>query len=579
MIDREEQKRIHDIVEAYYEISSEENKGESIAFRTPSFHLEPENNFNRLSRELDKEEYLSFTSTGDVDEIIVMAKPHPQNKRDNRIKIILMAVTLLSLVYFGYTYQSSYNGNHDPLQNFLSSLLFYLMPLSVILAGREAGKYVAMKKNGMQYDLPIFVPSPIIGIGSMGTINTPNKPYVSRRAMIEAGSFSIIAGFMISTVFLIIGSLTTYNFPPSTPIVNTTVQTVGSPLIMQVIVNRLIPSNGILDPLALAGWSGIVITAFNALPLGFLDGGLISSALFGRNATYLSYFSVLVIIGLGKIYPPWIILAVFALLVGLRGPQPLNNLSKVKFNTKVIAAVSFAIVVVGVAPFPFHAGINTFTATTSQSYFVIHDNQQLVDFNVTVNNTGMSTIVPAFEVTPTVELQWSGLSRSIAPGSQYEYSLQFTLPNTTKLGFHDYEVTVNSGSYFRNFHISVLKVNTTTALLFNNQIPYIMKPDLNGTVQLNLTSAVSDSLYIVSIGGPNITFSYFPQNNFSKVTYTQNMAYILASPSQTQTSNLTIDRGIPFQLTFRLVSHPSYWYIVAYDSNFNAAIAEYRAQS
>ena len=576
MVNREEQGKLHDIVKEYYEISSEENKGESIAFRVPSFHLESEQNFNRLSRELDKLGFLTFTSTGEVDEIIVMAKPQPHSKRDNRIKLILLVVTILSLMYFGYTYQVSYEGQNGIIQNFLTSLVFYLLPLSVILAGREASKYAAMKRNGMQYDLPIFVPSPI-GIGTMGTINTPNKPYVSKRAMIEAGSFSIISGFLISTVFLIIGSLTTYNFPPSAPIVNSPAQTIGSPLIMQVIVNRIIPSNGILDPLAFAGWSGIVITAFNALPLGFLDGGLISSALFGRNATYLSYFSVLVIVGLGIIYPPWIILAVFALLVGLRGPQPLNNLTKVRFNTKVIAAVSFAIVVVGIAPFPFHSGINSFTATSSQSYFVIHDNQQLIDFNVTVNNTGMSTIVPAFEVTPTVELQWSGLSRSISPGSQFNYSLQFNLPNTTKLGFHSYDVTVNSGSYYRTLQISVLKINTTTALLFNNQIPYIMSPDPNGTVHLNLTSAVSDNLYIVSIGGPNITFSYFPQNNFSKVTYTQNMAYILASPSETQTSNLTIDRGIPFQLTFRLVSHPSYWYIVAYDSSFNAAIAEYRA--
>ncbi len=578
MVNREEQVRLHDIVKEYYEISSEENRGESIAFRVPSFHLESEQNFNRLSRELDKLGFLTFTSTGEVDEIIIMPKPQPHRKRDNRIKLILLVATILSLMYFGYIYQVSYQGQNGVIQNFLTSLVFYLLPLSVILAGREASKYVAMKRNGMQYDLPIFVPSPI-GIGSMGTINTPNKPYVSKRAMIEAGSFSIISGFLISTVFLIIGSLTTYNFPPSAPIVNSPAQTIGSPLIMQVIVNRIIPSNGILDPLAFAGWSGIVITAFNALPLGFLDGGLISSALFGRNATYLSYFSVLVIVGLGIIYPPWIILAVFALLVGLRGPQPLNNLTRVRFNTKVIAAVSFAIVVVGIAPFPFHAGINSFTATTSQSYFVIHDNQQLIDFNVTVNNTGMSTIVPAFEVTPTVELEWSGLSRSITPGAQFNYSLQFNLPNTTKLGFHTYDLTVNSGSYYRTLQISVLKVNTTTALLFNNQIPYIMTPDQNGTVHLNLTSAVSDNLYIVSIGGPNITFSYFPQNNFSKVTYTQNMAYILAAPSQTQTSNLTIDRGIPFELTFRLVSHPSYWYIVAYDSSYNAAIAEYEAPS
>lgn len=576
MLENGEQKKLHDVVKNYYEISSEEHKGESIVFRVPTFHLEPEQNFNRLSRELEALGYLTFTSTGEVDEIIVMSKPDTKSNRDTKIKLLLFIGTLLSVLYFGYTYQVSYQGLNNPLQNLATSLLFYLLPLSVIIAGREVSKYAALKSNGMQYDFPLFIPNPI-GIGSMGTINTPNKPYVSKRAMIEAGSFSIIAGFLISSVFLLIGSLTTYNFPPSAPIVNSPVQTIGSPLIMQVIVNRIIPSNGILDPLALAGWSGIVITAFNALPLGFLDGGLIASALFGRNSTYLSYFSIVVIVGLGLIYPPWIILAVFALLVGLRGPQPLNNLTKIKFNTKVIAAVSFAIVLVGVAPFPFHAGINTFTASTSQSYFVIYDNQQTIDLNVTVNNTGMSTIVPAFEVAPAVEFQLSGQSRSIAPGNQFNYSLDFTLQNNTKLGFHNYQLTVYSGSYFKTLQITVLKVNTTTALLFNNRIPYVMNPSIAGVVQLNLTSAVSESLYIVSIGGPNISFSYFPFNNYSKVTFTQNIAYVLPSSPQGQDTNFTIDRGAPFSLTFQLNSHPTYWYIVAYNSQYSAAIAMYRA--
>ncbi len=574
MLDKADQERLHEVVKKYYTISSEEHKGETIVFRTPTFHDEPEQNFIKLTKELDKLGYLTFTSSGEVDEIIVMDKPGSKNNLVNRIKIVLFIATLISLLYFGYVYQSSYQDIKNPLQNFLTSLLFYMLPISVILAGREAGKYAAMKRNGMQYDFPIFIPNPIV-FGSMGTLNTPNKPYLSKRVMIEAGSFSIIGGFVISTVFLIIGSLTTYNFPPSAPIVNSTVQTIGSPLIMQVIVNRIIPSNGILDPLALAGWSGIVITALNALPLGFLDGGLISSALFGKNATYLSYFSIMVIVALGLLYPPWFILAVFALLVGLRGPQPLNNLSKLKVNTKAIAAVSFAIVVVGIAPFPFHAGINTFTANASQSYFVVYDNQGAINLNLTVNNTGMSTIVPAFEVSPSVEFQLTGQSRSIAPGSHFQYEMQFFLTNKTALGFHSYQVTVFSGNYFRTLQLTVLKVNTTTALLFNNQIPYMMRPNINGTVHLNLTTAIPESLYLLSIGGPNITFSYFPQNNFSKVTYSQNMAYILSSPSEAQSSNLTITRGAPLSLTFQLNSYPAYWYIIAYDSHFTAAIAEY----
>ena len=574
MIEKEEQKELEDIVKKYYEFTSLEKSGDSVTFRVPTFHLQPEQNFSLLSRDLDKKGYLTFTSTGDVDEIIVMPKPPDREKNDGRIKLALFVATLLSILYFGYTYQVSYEGSSDPIGSFLNSLIFFLLPISVILAGREASKYAAMKRNGMHYSWPIFVPNPL-GIGSMGTINTPNKPYVSKNAMIEAGSFSIITGFAISTVFLIIGSLTTYNFPPSVPIVNSPVQTIGAPLIMQVIVNRLIPSNGILDPLALAGWAGIVITAFNALPLGFLDGGLISSAIFGRNATYLSYFSIVVIVALGIIYPPWIILAVFALLVGLRGPQPLNNLTKVRANTKALAAISFAIIVVGVAPFPFHAGINTFDASASQQYFLIYGNQNNVYFNVTVNNTGQSTIVPAFEISPSVTFELSGQSRSISPGSQYNYSMNLNLSPKMPLGFNDFQITVYSGSNFRTMDLNILKVNTTTALTFNNTTPYLFTPGKTGNFTLYLISAVPDSIYIVSIGGPNLTFSYYLQSNLSRISYNQNLAYILSSPSPTSPSNITVEAGSLLPLEFKLNSSPNYWYIVAYDSHYNAAIAQF----
>lgn len=577
MIDKNEQSRLQEIFSKYYEFSSTKLTEDSLSFRVPTFHLQPEQNFVKLAGELESIGYLTFTSTGEVDEIVVMKKPVSRVRDINKIKLVLFVATLASILYFGYTYQESYQGYSNPLGNIATTLLFYLLPLSVILLGREAAKYVALKRNGMKYTMPIFVPNPL-GLGSMGMLNTPNKPFVSKRAMIEAGSFSIITGALLSSVFLVIGSLTTYNFPPSAPIVNSSVQTIGSPLIMQFIVNRLIPSNGILDPLALAGWSGVVITAFNALPLGFLDGGLIASALFSRNAIYLSYLSIFVIVLLFLLYPPWIILVVFALLVGLRGPQPLNNITRPKFNTKVIAAVSFMIIIIGIAPFPFHTGLNTFTASTSQDYFLVYTGHNSVDFNVTVNNTGLSTIVPAFEVSPSLNFQLSGESRSISPGTGFNYTMNLILPAGIQPGFSHYEITVYSGSYHKNLAITVLKVNTTLALSFNNYNPYKMVPNSDGYISLNLTSSVNDSLYLLSMGGPNISFSFYPQmNNYSRITYTDNMAYLLSNPSASSASELSLVPGKPMQIILKLNSQPSYWYIVAYDNNYNATIAEYSA--
>jgi hypothetical protein len=65
---------------------------------------------------------------------------------------------------------------------------------------------------------------------------------------------------------------------------------------------------------------------------------------------------------------------VFALLVGLRGPQPLNNRFRLNTNTKVLAAVAFSIIIVGIAPIPFQTSLNSFTASASQYNFVAYFN-------------------------------------------------------------------------------------------------------------------------------------------------------------------------------------------------------------
>ncbi len=572
MTEQEVRKLILDTVSKYYEYTSYSGGEDTVTIRVPEFHIKPEQNFVKLAKELEKLGFLTFTSTGEVDEIIVMPKPSTKNSTDYRIKLILLAATIGFSAYFGYTYQVSYQGPGNILANISTSLLFYMLPLTVIFAGREAAKYVALKKNGMDYPFPILIPNPL-GLGSMGLINSPNRPYVSRKAMIESGGYSIITGFFISLIFLIIGSLITFNFPPSAPIVNSPVQTIGSPLVLQFMANPLIPSNGILDPLALAGWAGIVITAFNALPLGFLDGGLISSALFGRKAQYLSYISLLVIIILSIIYPPWIILAVFALLVGMKGPQPLNNISGIHVNTKAIAVVAFAIIVLGLAPFPFHTNSSSFSANVSQEYFLLtNPGNSLVTFNVTVNNTGQSTIVPAFEISPSVSFDLSGESKSITPGSQYNYSLRIDPPSSIQPGFHNYVLTVYSGSFYKSIALSVLKVNVSTLMLFNNNNPYTMHPEHNGSISLSLTSFRNENIHIVSIGGPNISFTYHPSSSLS-ITVNSKLAYLYANPNSA--TIFTIQQGSTTEINMTLNSQPHYWYIVAYNESYTAAVAQY----
>ncbi len=556
-------------VAKYYDISSISELDGSVVIKTQNLDDYPEEYFDRLVRDMESMGYIAFTNGSSSDEIIIIDKPRQSDSKF--LKLLLFAASLVSTAYFGVVYQTSYFPESGLAGNIFSGIIFFLLPLSVVLGAREAGKYVALKKNGMSYTFPIFVPDPL-GIGTMGIINAPNKPYTSRKAMIEAGSYSLLFGLVVSTIFYVLGSVLTFYYPPSAAVVNSPVEKIGSPILLQIISMGMVPSNGILDPLALAGWAGLITTAFNALPLGFLDGGLISSAVFGKRSLYLSYISVLAILGLGVIYPPWIVLAVFALLVGLRGPQPLNNHFRLRSNAKVLAAVALVVIVVGIAPFPFQTSLNSFTISASQLNFVTYQGNSSVAVNMEINNTGSSTLVPAFEVSPSVAFTLSGRSKSITPGQGYNYSLDLNTSGSVHPGFNQFTVSVYSGSVVKTFSVIVLSVNLTRAFMFNSQAPLYISVNKSQQFSISLTPPANSNLSVVSLVSPAVNYTYYVHLLQGPLAESVNGSVVPIEPfslnSHLISSNLN--------LTFMMPHLVDVWEIVAYNSTYSAAVAYIR---
>ena len=553
-------------VARYYDISSISELDDSVVIKTQNLDDYPEEYFDRLVRDLEAMGYIAFTNGSLSDEIIIIDKPR---QSDNKfLKLLLLAASLVSTAYFGVVYQTSYFPASGLAGNIFSGIIFFLLPLSVVLGAREAGKYVALKKNGMSYTFPIFVPDPL-GIGTMGIINAPSKPYTSRKAMIEIGSYSLLFGLVISTIFYVLGSVLTFYYPPSAAVVNSPVERIGSPILLQIISMGMVPSNGILDPLALAGWAGLITTAFNALPLGFLDGGLISSAVFGKRSVYLSYLSVLAILGLGVIYPPWIVLAVFALLVGSRGPQPLNNHFRLRSNAKVLAAVALVVIVVGIAPFPFQTSLNSFTVSASQLNFVAYQGNSSVAVNMEINNTGSSTMVPAFEISPSVAFTLSGRSKSITPGQGYNYSLDLNTSGSVRPGFNQFTISVYSGSVVKTFSVIVLSVNLTRAFMFNNQAPLSMSVNKSQQFSISLTPPANSNLSVVSLVSPAVNYTYFVPLAQGLLAESVNGSVVPIKPFSLNAhlSSTTLN------LTFVMPHLVDVWEIVAYNSTYSAAVA------
>ncbi|HLH85488.1 MAG TPA: hypothetical protein VKU79_01320, partial [Thermoplasmataceae archaeon] len=202
MLDKEDKDRIVGVLSKYYNITDVTWDTQSVVVKVPDFSQADDLAFAKASLELEKLGFISFTNRGIEDEIIVTES---RKANDNRLlKVILIFATLGAVSYFGYVYQSQYSGETSALYNIGASLVFYLIPISLILASREVGKYVALKKNGMNYYLPILVPNPL-GIGTMGIINSPNHPFKTRKSMLEVGAYSILFGFTISLIFYLLG--------------------------------------------------------------------------------------------------------------------------------------------------------------------------------------------------------------------------------------------------------------------------------------------------------------------------------------------------------------------------------------
>jgi membrane-associated protease RseP (regulator of RpoE activity) len=110
----------------------------------------------------------------------------------------------------------------------------------------------------------------------------------------------------------------------------------------------------ILDPIALAGWFGVFITAINLIPVSQLDGGHVGYAFFGSAHRFVAVLIFVGMLILGLFSSWWLLWAVLVFaLGGLRHPPPLNDITPLDPKRKILAIFSFVLLLVLVTPRPF----------------------------------------------------------------------------------------------------------------------------------------------------------------------------------------------------------------------------------
>lgn len=483
-----------------------------------------------------------------------------------KVKLILTVAAVISTFYVGYEYELSFNHSFNLAYLVSYAIVFFVTPIMVIILARETGRYIAMKSDGLHYSFPIILPDPI-GVGLIGSVISQKQAFVSRKSMLKSGVYPLVFGFGVSTFFLLVGLFVLPGINSYAPVVSTPITKLSLPLFFSIILSRIIPQSVALNLLSYAGWVGIVMNSFNALPLGYLDGGLIFSSISPNYSKLLGYVSIVALVGLSFVYASWFILIIFALLIGLQGPSALYSLRSLSRKNRAIILLVLFFIIGGIVPIPFHVSPSNFSMVLYQnSYVIVNGTHSNIPVSVRITDLSGALLAPAFSVSPSTSFTISSNFSSISAG---EYAIFTILLNTSSLssnGYHYYNITAYSGSAVQSSEITVISVNESTQLSFSNSNPLILKGKYNDPVNM--------SFLYSSIGEKNITLFSFAPSNFSYTVSLENLTLRYTGSSEILSSPFIVKSGNPMLLSFTANTRVMDWEIIAMTSAYNAAVAE-----
>ena len=231
----------------------------------------------------------------------------------------------------------------------------YAATLMAILLCHEMGHYLTARYYGMDVTLPYFIPSPIPPVGTFGAFIRMKSPPLNRRALLYVAAAGPIAGFCVALPAML------YGYATSDVVTNSQVGfgfRLGEPLLLQMIsravVGSLPPETTLsLNSVGMAAWFGILVTMFNLLPMGQLDGGHIVYALVGTRARYVTWALVAALVAMGFVmWEGWWIWALIGLFVSRRHPTVIDPYTTLDLRSRAVACLALVIFILCFMPLP-----------------------------------------------------------------------------------------------------------------------------------------------------------------------------------------------------------------------------------
>lgn len=316
-----------------------------------------------MSRSWDNEPEIILPPPAETVEIVPAAgwqieDVQPVSRRRWRVPLLLFAATCLSTLFVGTILSGD---GKDWVAAFYSGLR-YSIPLMTILVCHEMGHFLQARRYGVPASLPYFIPVPLPPIGTFGAVIGMTPRVGGRKALFDIGISGPLAGLAPTLLFCLWG-LQLSEVKPFLAEQPPRGLAVGSPLLFQYLTQkqfgRLPPNHYVdLDPMAFAGWVGLLITSLNLIPIGQLDGGHILYALLRRQArkvaALLLFTALFMVIWKWEYYGHWIVMIFLLFLIGPMHPPTADDDEPIGLFRTLLGWLTLAFVLIGFTPTPLY---------------------------------------------------------------------------------------------------------------------------------------------------------------------------------------------------------------------------------
>ncbi len=332
----------------------EENQDFETGIRRIRDKLEPSNLIPVLRREQDQIVLRIHSRRPETTE--------SKRKWLQKLPLALFFATIISVTYSGYLTSAAHlhllrvleRLQYNEQTFMLVSVSLYTLSVMSVVGLHEFGHILSSWKHKVKASLPYFIPGPP-PFGTFGAVIRQESPVLNKKELFDLGLAGPAVGFLVSIVISYVGLPSSVLVSAQElSVVTKSMETIsiGVPLSWLAMDSLLFkgqlflvrsPDSGIfISPMAFAGWAGFFVTFLNAFPVGQLDGGHVSFAVFGpKYHTYISYAAVFVKALMG--FWPMAVLSILTLRAG--GPMILDDVTRLDTKRKIAALLVPALLV------------------------------------------------------------------------------------------------------------------------------------------------------------------------------------------------------------------------------------------